>query len=161
LDAVISRWVFASLMTARYSGSSEAAFEEDLGRLSRVDGKDPDNFVRELDAAMGETLTGDYWTQTLVSALETQRGRAPAALAFRAAQVVLGAHALFSDQLLQNLLDHSQSAGRTAREAHHLFPMNWLRSHGITDRRSVNQVANLADAGWHENTIISGQNPSV
>src|SRR5262249_49710385 len=34
LDAVISRWVFASLLTARYSGASETAFEEDLGRLA-------------------------------------------------------------------------------------------------------------------------------
>jgi hypothetical protein len=161
LDGVISRWVFASLLTARYSGSSETAFEEDLGRLARVDGRDPDDFVRELDAAMAETLTGDYWAQTLVSALETQRGRAPAALAFRAAQVILGARALFSDQLLQNLLDQSQSAGRTAREAHHLFPMNWLRSHGILDRRRVNQVANLTEVGWHENTTIGGQRPSV
>ena len=94
---------------------------------------------------MAETLTGDYWTQTLVSALETQKARAPAALAFRAAQVVLGARALFSDQLLQNLLDQSQPAGRTAREAHHLFPINWLRSKGVVDRRHVNQVANVAD----------------
>jgi hypothetical protein len=110
---------------------------------------------------MAETLTGDYWTQTLVSALETQKARAPAALAFRAAQVVLGARALFSDQLLQNLLDQSQAAGRTAREAHHLFPTNWLRSKGIVDRRRVNQVANLAEAGWHENTTIGSQGPSV
>ncbi len=161
LDGVISRWVFASLLTARYSGASETAFEEDLARLARVDGRGPDDFTRELDGAMAETLTGDYWTQTLVAALETQRGRAPAALAFRAAQVVLGARALFSDQLLQNLLDESQSAGRTAREAHHLFPVNWLRSRGIIDRRRVNQVANLADAGWHENTVIGGQSPSV
>ena len=71
------------------------------------------------------------------------------------------ARALFSDQLLQNLLDNPQSAGRTAREAHHLFPTNWLRSHGILDRRRVNQVANLAEVGWHENTAIGGQSPSV
>jgi hypothetical protein len=93
--------------------------------------RDPDAFVRELDSALGETLTGDYWAQTLVSALETQKARAPAALAFRAAQIVLGARALFSDQLLQNLLDQPQLAGRTAREAHHLFPTSWLRSHGV------------------------------
>ena len=161
LDGVISRWVFASLLTARYSGASETAFEQDLARLGRLDKRDPDAFVRELDAAMVETLTGDYWTQTLVSALETQQARAPAALAFRAAQVILGARALFSDQLLQNLLDNPQSAGRTAREAHHLFPTNWLRSHGIVDRRRVNQVANLAEIGWHENTAIGGQSPSV
>jgi hypothetical protein len=57
LDAVISRWLFASLLTARYSGSSETAFEEDLGRLARLDEADPDAFVRELDAATAETLT--------------------------------------------------------------------------------------------------------
>ena len=153
--------MFASLLTARYSGSSETAFEEDLARLARLGEGDLDGFVQELDAALTETLTGDYWTQTLVSALETQRARAPAALAFRAAQVILGARALFSDQLLQNLLDNPQSAGRTAREAHHLFPTSWLRSHKTIDRRRINQVANLADAGWHENTTISGQSPPV
>jgi hypothetical protein len=161
LDGIISRWVFASLLTARYSGASETAFEQDLARLGRLDKGNPDAFVRELDAAMAEALTGDYWTQTLVSALETQQARAPAPLAFRAAQVILGAHALFSDQLLQNLLDNPQSAGRTAREAHHLFPTNWLRSHGIVDRRRINQVANLAEVGWHENTAIGSQSPSV
>jgi hypothetical protein len=161
LDAVVSRWVFGSLLTARYSRSSETAFEQDLARLARVGELGAEAFVRELDSAMAETLTGDYWTQTLVSALETQKARAPAAMAFRAAQVVLGARALFSDQLLQNLLDQPQAAGRTARESHHLFPTNWLRSHGVTDRRRVNQVANLAEVGWHENTAIGGQSPSV
>lgn len=161
LDAVISRWIFGSLLTARYSGASETAFEQDLARFGRVGERDADAFIRELDTAMAQTLTGDYWTQTLVSSLETQRARAPAALAFRAAQLVLGARALFSDQLLHNLVDGSQAAGRTAREAHHLFPSNWLRSRGVTDRRRVNQVANLAEVGWHENTVIGGQSPSV
>ncbi|TJW03158.1 MAG: DUF262 domain-containing protein [Mesorhizobium sp.] len=161
LDAVVSRWVFGSLLTARYSGASETAFEQDLARLGRAGENDAEAFVRELDSAMAEALTGDYWAQTLVSALETQKARAPAALAFRAAQVVLGSRALFSDQLLQNLLDQPQAAGRTAREAHHLFPANWLRSHGVTDRRRVNQVANLAEVGWHENNAIGGQSPAV
>ena len=115
LDAVISRWVFVSLLTARYSGSSETAFEQDLARLGRVVERDAAAFVGELDSATAETLTGDYWTQTLVGDLETQKARAPAALAFRAAQIVLGARALFSDMLLRNLFDQSQAAGRTAR----------------------------------------------
>jgi hypothetical protein len=161
LDAVTSRWIFGSLLTARYSGSSETAFEQDLARLGRLGEGEPDSFVRELDSAIAETLTGDYWAQTLVAALETQKARAPAALGFRAAQMILGARALFSDQLLHNLVDGSQAAGRTAREAHHLFPRNWLRSRGVTDRRRVNQVANLAEVGWHENSTIGGQSPSV
>jgi hypothetical protein len=160
LDAMIARWVFGSLLTARYSRSSETIFEEDLARVARVGADDADGFVRALDDAMGETITGDYWTQTLVSALETQKARAPAALAFRAAQVVLGARALFSDQLLQNVLDPPADGGRAASEAHHLFPTIWLHSRGIQERRRVNQVANLADVGWHENSVIGGKSPA-
>lgn len=160
LDEMISRWVFGSLLTARYSGSSESAFEQDLARIARLDADDAVGFVRALDDAMSETITGDYWTHTLVAALETQKGRAPAALAFRAAQVVLGTRALFSDQFLQNLLDSSADAGRSASEVHHLFPTTWLNSHGIKDRRLVNQVANLADIGWHENSVIGAKGPA-
>jgi Protein of unknown function DUF262 len=105
LDEVIARWLFGTLLTARYSGSSETIFEQDLARVARLEPNDADGFVRALDDAMGEVLTGDYWTQSLVSALETQKARSPAALAFRAAQIILGARALFADQLLRNLLD--------------------------------------------------------
>ena len=160
LDEVIARWIFASLLTARYSGSSESAFEQDLSRVGRLAPNDAGGFVRALDDAMGETIVGDYWTQTLVAMLETQKGRSPAALAFRAAQVVLGTRALFSDQLLQNLLDSSADAGRSASEVHHLFPTTWLHSQGVQDRRIINQVANLADVGWHENSVIGNRGPS-
>jgi hypothetical protein len=112
LDEMIARWVFGTLLTARYSGSSETIFEQDLARVARLGPDDADGFVRVLDDAMGETLTGDYWTQSLVSLLETQKARAPAALAFRAAQVVLGTRALFSDQLLRNLLDPPARSAR-------------------------------------------------
>jgi hypothetical protein len=160
LDELTSRWVFGSLLTARYSGASETRFEQDLARLARVETGDTDGFVRALDEALGESITGDYWTQTLVSALETQRGRAPAALAFRAAQVVLGTRTLFSDQLLQNMLDPPTQGGRAASEVHHLFPDAWLNARGIRERRHINQVANLADVGWHENSVIGARGPA-
>ena len=160
LDEMIARWVFGTLLTARYSGSSETIFEQDLARVARLGPGDADGFVCALDDAMGETITGDYWTHSLVSALETQKARAPAALAFRAAQVVLGTRALFSDQLLQNLLDPPAQGARAASEAHHLFPEAWLHARGVRERRRVNQVANLADVGWHENSVIGGRGPA-
>jgi hypothetical protein len=160
LDEMIARWVFGTLLTARYSTSSETVFEQDLARIARFEPSDADRFVRALDGAMGETLTGDYWTLSLVAALETEKARAPAALAFRAAQVVLGTRALFSDQSLRDLLDPPASGARAASEAHHLFPTTWLHSRGIRERRLVNQVANLADVGWHENSVISGRSPA-
>jgi hypothetical protein len=160
LDEMIARWLFGTLLTARYSGSSETIFEQDLVRVAELAADDVDGFVRALDNATSEALTGDYWTHPLVSALETQKARAPAALAFRAAQIVLNTRALFSDQLLQNLLNPPADGGRAAGEAHHLFPTIWLHSHGIHDRRRINQVANLADVGWHENSLIGGRGPA-
>jgi len=116
--------------------------------------------VHALDEALGQMVTGDYWGHSLVATLATQKARAPAALAFRAAQVVLGTRALFSDQLLRDLLDPPGSGGRAAGEAHHLFPVAWLHAHEIKDRRRQSQVANLADVGWHENSVIGGQSPA-
>jgi hypothetical protein len=160
LDELIARWVFGTLLTARYSTSSETVFEQDLARVARLEPGDADGFVRALDDAMRESLTGDYWTQPLISSLETHNGRAPAALAFRAAQIVLGTRALFSDQLLRNLLDPPAQGARAASEVHHLFPTVWLHSKGIKERHSVNQVANLADVGWHENSMIGSRGPA-
>ena len=106
-----------------------------------------------------ETIARDYWSHTLVAALQTQRRRAPAPLAFRAAQVVLGARGLFSDQLLQNLLAPPAKGKRSASEAHHLFPVAWLARAGIKDRKIVNQAANYADLGYYENSMIGAQSP--
>jgi hypothetical protein len=160
LDKIIARWVFGTLLSARYSTSSETVFEQDLARIARAELAGPESFVSTLDSALGEVLTTDYFTHTLVAALETEKSRAPAALAFRAAQIVLGAKAFLSDQLLRNLLDPPTTATRSASELHHLFPRAWLQSRGIRERRLVNQVANLADAGWHENSVVSAQAPA-
>lgn len=160
LEEGLCRWLFGTLLTARYSASSETKYEEDLGRVRDASKVDPMAFVQTLDDMLSDVLTNDYWNQTLLSALDTQRGRAPAALAFRAAQVILGAKALFSDQPLQNLLAAPGGGGRAASEMHHLFPKAWLHNHGITERRKVNQVANLADVGWYDNNLMGSQSPA-
>lgn len=159
LDELISRWVFASLLSARYSTSSETRFDEDLSRVASLKTGEGEAFAAVLDRALGEVLSGDFWTNRLVRDLETQRGRAPAALGFRAAQVVLGARALFGDQSLRDMLDPHGRGSRAAVEIHHLFPTAWLQSKGVRDRRQINQVANFADVGWYQNTVIGGHSP--
>lgn len=57
LDEMIARWVFGTLLTARYSGSSETVFEQDLARVAPLSADDAEGFVRALDDAMGETIT--------------------------------------------------------------------------------------------------------
>lgn len=159
LGQVISRWVFGTLLTARYSSSSETVFERDLARLGSVQTTNPEDFVAELDRTLGEFLTNDFWTHTLPALLETPRSTSPVALAFKASQVVLGSRALFSDVTIHQLSDPSANAGRSAAESHHLFPAAWLKRNSVNDRRLINQVANLADVVWHDNADISSQSP--
>lgn len=157
LDELISRWVFAAQLTARYSSSAETKFEEDLARLRNANSADA--FIDAVDGALADEITEDYWSKVITS-LQTQRGRAPTAVAFRAAQIVLGSRALLSDQSMRNLLAPTGKNTRSAGEVHHLFPKKWLMSHGVTDRRRINQVANLADVGWWENSVIGEKSPA-
>ncbi|MCC6337770.1 MAG: DUF262 domain-containing protein [Myxococcales bacterium] len=147
LEEVISRWLFGTLLSARYSGSSETVFEKDLARIAPLAQGQGEQFVRALDDTLNERLTSDFWGQSLVMSLETQRARSPAALGFRAAQIVLGARALFSDQPLRNLLAPLGQGSRAAAEAHHLFPKAFLSSCGVTERRRINQFANRNRSG--------------
>ena len=161
LDSLISRWLFATLLTSRYSTSAETVFEADLARVRNLGvAADRDGFQRALDEMLAGAFTDDYWSQTLVGNLTTQRNRAPSALAFRAAQIVLGARALFSDSTMQTMLTPGPSASRAATEQHHLFPKSWLVKSDITDRAQINQVANLADVGWNVNAEIGASAPS-
>lgn len=160
LGKIISRWIFGTLLTARYSTSSETVFERDLARLSSFRPGEGEAFVDALDRVLSEQLTGDFWTHTLPALLDTPRSTSPAALAFRASQIVLGSCALFSDVTIQQLVDPSVDGGRSAMESHHLFPAAWLKKGGVEDKRLVNQVANLADVGWHENSVASSRPPS-
>jgi hypothetical protein len=161
LERLISRWLFATLLTARYSSSSETRFEEDLARVRDIPTGDAEGFIQTIDQVLLDTVTGDLWSRTLPAALETQRSRAPVALGFRAAQIVLDARALFSDDSLQNLLNPPGQGSRAASEMHHLFPKSWLKENGVTERRRINQVANLADVAWHENNTAGKKSPAV
>lgn len=155
LDELITRWVFVTLLTGRYSVSSESMFEQDLARVSELDAVD---FVRVLDEALGQAVAGDYWTHSLVAALTTQKLKTSAALAFRASQVVLGSRALFSDLMLRDVMDPASSG--TAGLTQHLFSSAWLNSQGVRDRRRQNQVANFADMGRIDPRISAAQSPA-
>ena len=66
---------------------------------------------------------------------------------------------VFGDQPLQNLLADSGGGGHVASELHHLFPKAWLHGHGTTERKKSNQVANLADVGWYDDSSMGSQSP--
>jgi hypothetical protein len=158
LRRTMSRWVFMSMLTGRYSGSPEAAMDFDLANLRAA--KTGDDFVRALDGACATALIPDFWSITLPSELATSAGRSPSMFAYFASLCLLDARVLFSNQRVSDLLGPGGQGNRKAVERHHLFPKGHLKSVGITERRDVNQIANYALVEWGDNANISKQSPA-
>ena len=158
LRKVIAKWLFMSLLTERYTGSTETALEQDLALLREVRGSD--DFVSVLEAQIGRVLTQDFWEITLPSKLQTSKARGPAQSAFYAAQAILEAPVLYSSMRVADLLTPKRRAKKAALELHHLFPRKYLeRQLGIKEKRFVNQAANYALVEWGDNLRISDQDP--
>ncbi len=157
LMRLIQRWFVMSSVTARYSGSAESIMEEDLGRFKPADS--PTQFADVMDATIKRVLTPDFWTISLPADLESSSSRAPAFLAFLAAQCALGAPVLFSDKKVRDVLDPALRPGKKAIDRHHLFPKGWLQKQGISDNKFQNQVANLSYVEWPENIAIKNTSP--
>jgi hypothetical protein len=158
LRRVIARWFFMCSLTGRYTGSPESDLEFDLAGLRGV--RTPEGFVDMLGRICESTLTSDFWTITLPNDLATSSSRSPSLFAYHAALVLSEARALFSDQKVEALLEPSVHSTRSAAERHHLFPKAFLQTHGITEIRETNQIANYALVEWGDNGSIGGSAPA-
>jgi len=158
LRRVLARWFFMSSLTGRFTSSPETKMEFDLARLREVN--NAEEFVNTLDRICNETLTGDFWSITLPNDLATSAARSPSLYAYYAALSLLDARVLFSKQKVTELLDPQAKAKKSAIERHHLFPKDFLKKQGITDRRDTNQIANFALVEWGDNIDISNKAPA-
>lgn len=158
LSRLIRRWFVAVTLSARYSGSSESTMDGDLGDLR--DATTSQAFAASIERKIDTTLTSDFWSISLPAALATSAAVAPQLLAFRAAQAVLGSPVLFSDKTVRDLLDPAMRPPAKAVEQHHLFPRAWLKKHGVTTTKRINQVANLTLLEWPKNRDLSDLPPS-
>lgn len=157
LRRLIARWYFMVSVTGRYTSSPETVMEGDLARLRGVN--DRERFVEILERIIDDSLTADFWNIALVNALETSSSRSPALFAYFAALNLLGANVLFSNMKVSELLDLNTNAYRKSIEKHHLFPKEYLKSIGIKETRTINQVANYALVEWEDNNTISKKPP--
>jgi hypothetical protein len=158
LQRLIARWFFAASLTARYAVSVESTMDEDLGRVRHA--TTPETFVSALEDLIRAELTGDFWGITLPAQFETSSSRSPLLTAYHAAQCILRTPVLFSSKVLTDYLDPSVRGPRKPVERHHLFPRDYLKRTGISDRRLVNQVGNLAYVEWPENLAIHATAPA-
>ena len=131
IEKYVRKWFVLSVLTERYSGSSESQFDFDIKNISsRKFGE----FLSDIENA---ELSDAYWNVALIQKLNTSVASSPYFNIFLAAQVKSNDKGFLSrDITIKDLI--SQRG-----DIHHIFPKEYLKSKGLK-RGEYNQIANYA-----------------
>lgn len=129
IESYVRRWLVYSILTGRYSGSPESAFDFDIKQISQ---KPFDEYLKEKEE--GE-LSDAFWNASLLQSLDTSVASSPYFHVYLASQVKANDKGFLSkDVLVSDLIS-------LRGDIHHLFPKDYLKKNGL-DRREYNQIAN-------------------
>lgn len=129
---VVRRWFVMSVLTGRYTGSFETAFEADIRRINEV------GALQALSDIESSQLADTFWDVGLPMEMESSSVRSPYFLAFLAAQIHTQARGFLSKNVTVS------SMVEEVGDIHHVIPKNYLVSNGVNDRGDYNQIANFA-----------------
>lgn len=143
----IQRWFVLSTLTSRYISSPESQMDRDLRGIAAKGFK---AFLEENEKAL---LSDAFWNVGLVQNLETSSISSPFLNTYLAAQVFFGDRSLLSNS--SKVADLITVAG----DVHHIFPKEYLKQSGVTDKSRYNQVANYAFLDTGVNISIGKKAP--
>ena len=149
VDQYVQKWYVLSTLTSRYITSPESVMDADLRAIKA---KGFEQFFKEVEAA---ELSETFWTIGLVQKLETSAINSPYFNLFLAAQIYNSENALFSKGT--KISDLITIIG----DVHHIFPKNYLKANGITQKNHYNQIANFTYLDTQVNKDISDEAPNV
>jgi len=144
----IQRWFVLSTLTGRYVSSPESQMDRDLRGISSKGFK---SFLDENERAL---LSDAFWNVGLIQSLETSSVSSPFLNTYLAAQVFLGDRSLLSNS--SKVSDLITVAG----DVHHIFPKEYLKKNGVTEKQKYNQVANYAFLDTGVNISIGKKAPN-
>lgn len=125
----VQKWFVLATLTGRYIGSLELQMDRDLHSIAAK------GFLTFLQEAEEADLSDTFWNVGLVQNLETFSISSPYFSTFLTAQIHGGDRSLLSNTAkVSDLI----SAG----DVHHIFPKEFLKKSGITEKTIYNQVAN-------------------
>lgn len=131
IESYVRRWLVYSILTGRYSGSPESAFDFDIKQISQ---RPFDEYLKEKEE--GE-LSDAFWNASLPQSLNTSVASSPYFHVFLASQVKANDRGFLSkDVLVSDLIS-------LRGDIHHLFPKDYLKKNGL-DKGKYNQIANYA-----------------
>lgn len=129
IERYVRRWLVYSILTGRYSGSSESTFEYDIKQIAH---KPFAEILKERETA---ELSEAFWNASLVQSLDTSVASSPYFHVFLASQVKANDKGFLSrDVLVGDLI-------ALRGDIHHLFPKDYLSKNGF-DKTQYNQIAN-------------------
>jgi hypothetical protein len=144
----VQKWYVLSVLTGRYVNSPESAMDRDMRSIAQ---KGFEHFFQETESA---ELSDAFWDIGLVQSLETTSTISPYFNVFLAAQILSHDRSLFSSTItVENLLS-------LGGDVHHIFPREFLKRQGVTDRYRYNQVANFIYLDTQINISIADRAPS-
>ena len=148
LERLVRRWYVMSILTRRYSGSPETAFDFDIRQIATQ------GLVAYTDSVIENELPDTYWTGMLPQLMDTSFSTSPYFIAYQAAQARLGDRGFLStDITVRDLL-------LNRGDRHHVFPRKYLQRRGLS-RGRYNQIANFVIAQSEINIAIGDTPPDV
>ena len=143
----VQRWYVMSVLTGRYSGSSESIMDRDMRRI--VD----QGFIPFYEEIAASRLADTFWDVTLPQDLATTSVRSGAWMAYVASQVRAADNTLFTNGF--KVADVIANVG----DIHHIFPKAYLRKAIDAPQRLYNQVANYTYLEKRINIAIGDKRP--
>ena len=146
LESIVRRWFVMSILTGRYSGSPETAFDFDIRQI------DAQGLLPYAESVIKNELPATFWTGMLPQLMDTSSSTSPYFISFQAAQAKLGDRGFLSREI--TVRDLILNRG----DKHHIFPRKDLQRLGLT-RGRYNQIANFVLAQSEINIAIGDKPP--
>lgn len=143
----VQRWYVMSVLTGRYSGSSESIMDRDMRGIADR------SFVSFYNEIAASQLSDNFWSVTLPQSLTTTSIRTGAWMVYVASQVRAADNTLFTNGF--KVADVIGSVG----DIHHIFPKAYLRKEIDAPQRLYNQIANYTYLEKRINIAIGEKSP--
>lgn len=143
----VQRWYVMSVLTGRYSGSSESIMDRDMRGIADR------SFVSFYNEIAASQLSDNFWSVTLPQSLTTTSTRTGAWMVYVASQVRSADNTLFTNGF--KVADVIGNVG----DIHHIFPKAYLRKEIDAPQRLHNQIANYTYLEKRINIAIGEKSP--
>lgn len=148
IESAVRRWFVMSMLSGRYSGSSESQFDFDIRQIHEK------GFFPYFDAIVAGTFSDAFWNTLLPQQMNTSASSSPYFRIFQAAQVKMHDKGFLS----RDITVHDLILNKC--DVHHVFPRNLLKKNGFS-RGRYNQIANFVLTQSEINIAIGDKAPAL